>query len=152
MMSRTLQQVYEDLERREQECREEFLATYPTLSETQIAALNKSIGSPAEVRRWRREGRIFVVPHQGIDRYPAFQFMKGQPKRVIAQVLEHLSPSDPAARTNFELEPPFSDWAIAFWFVAANPWLDDGLPIDLIDVDPTAVVRAASHARDLTSD
>ena len=151
-MSRSLDQVYEDLHRRELEARDELVAAYSLLLEAEIAAMNPSTGSPAEVRRWRREGRIFGVPHQGVDRYPAFQFKDGQPKRVIAQVLEQLSPADPAERDDPALEPPYSDWAIAFWFCGANGWLEAGAPVDFLDINPTAVVVAASHARDLTSD
>jgi hypothetical protein len=102
--------------------------------------------------RWRQAGRIFSVPVGGVDHYPKYQFEGGEPKEAVAQVLEHLSPKDPAARTDPEREPPFSDWAIAFWFAAANAWLDDQRPLDLLDKNPEAVVLAASHARDRISD
>jgi len=122
------------------------------LTEAAVAEMNDSTASPAAVRRWRLEGRIFAVRHQGEDRFPAFQFENGMPKSVIAKILEHLSPTDPAARSNPAREPPYSEWATAFWFAAANSWLEDEVPVELIDLDPMAVVTAASHARDKISD
>jgi hypothetical protein len=42
--------------------------------------------------------------------------------------------------------------ATAFWFTAANGWLEGEVPVELIDLDLMAVVTAASHARDKISD
>jgi hypothetical protein len=151
-MPRTLEQAYEDLHRRELQARVELCATYPMLTEAAVAEMNESAGSSAAVRRWRLEGRIFAVRHQGEDRYPAYQFENGVPKKVIAEILEHLSPSDSAARSNPDREPPYSEWATAFWFAAANGWLEAKAPVELIDLDPMAVVTAASHACDKISD
>lgn len=152
-MSRSLQQVYEDLHRRELKARDEIMTMYPSLTEREVAALSPATVKPATIRDWRRDGKIFVVPYHGEDRYPAYQFKDGLPKRVIGQVLNLLAPSDSAERTSADREPPYSDWATAFWFASANAWLEEGqAPVDLIDIDPAAVVEAASHARDRISD
>jgi hypothetical protein len=147
-----LKAVYERIFARELLARDELCATYPMFTEAALVAMNKATGSSEAIRRWRREGRIFGVRYQGEDRYPAFQFENGMPKSVIANILEHLSPTDPAAQSNPDLEPPYSEWATAFWFAAANGWLEGEVPIELIDVEPFAVVTAASHAREKISD
>jgi hypothetical protein len=150
-MATTLEEAYEELRELERHAREKLLAMCPMLPEAAVAALNG--GSRGAVRRWRQEGRIFAVQHEGEDRYPAFQFENGEPKKIIAEVLEHLSPADPAARSDPNRETPFSDWAIAFWFASANAWLDEGAsPVERMDAEPEAVVEAASHARDKRSD
>jgi hypothetical protein len=44
-------------------------------------------------------------------------------------------------------------WVVMFWFAAANGWQDEGAqPMSVLDTDPEAVLVAASHANDLTSD
>lgn len=151
-MSRTLEQAYEDLHQLELQARVELCATYPMFTEAAVAAMNKSNGSPATVRRWLQEGRIFSVRHKGEDLFPAFQFENGVPKSVIAKIIERLSPTDPAARSNPAREPPYSEWTTAFWFAGANGWLEAKAPVELIDLDPMAVVTAASHACDKISD
>lgn len=147
-----LKAVYERIFAREQLARDELCATYPMFTEAAVAAINRATGSPNVVRRWRLEGRIFGVRYQDEDRYPAFQFENGRPKSIIAKILEYLSPTDPAARSNPDLEPPYSEWATVFWFVSANGWLEGKMPVGQIDLEPMAVVMAASHARDKISD
>lgn len=151
-MDDELKAVYERIFARELLARDELCAKYPMFTEAAVVATNKPTGSPDAIRQWRREGRIFGVRYKGEDRYPAFQFENGMPKSVIAKILEHLSPEDLVARSNSDLEPPYSEWATAFWFAGANGWLEGEIPVELIDLDPMAVVMAASHARDKTSD
>ena len=96
--------VYVRIFARELLARDELCAAYPMFTEAAVAAMSKPTGSSDAIRRWRREGRIFGVRYQGEDRYPAFQFENGKPKSIIAKILEHLSPTDPAARSNPDLE------------------------------------------------
>ena len=151
-MDDELKAAYERIHARELLARDELIATYPTLSETSIAAINTASGLSDVVRRWRHEKRIFGVRYQGEFLYPAFQFEDGVPKEVIADVLKHLSPMDQASQSNPDMEPAYSEWATAFWFASANCWLEGRAPAELIDIDPSAVVTAASHARDKISD
>jgi hypothetical protein len=151
-MNDELKAAYERIHARELLARDQLIATYPTLTEAAVAALNRANGSPDVVRGWRDERRIFGVGYHGEIRHPAFQFENGVPKSVIAVVLKHLDPLDPTAQCNPDMEPAYSSWAIAFWFASANGWLEGRAPAELIDIDPVAVVTAASHARDKISD
>lgn len=151
-MNDELKAAYEIIHARELLARDQLIATYPMLTEAAVAALTRASGSPDVVRRWRDKRRIFGVGYQGETRYPAFPFENGVPKSVIAVVLKHLDPLDPAAQCNPDMEPAYSAWAKAFWFASANGWLEGSAPAELIDIDPAAVVTAASHARDKISD
>lgn len=96
--------------------------------------LNELAGSKARNRsqtasRWKAEGKMFGVPFQGVDRYPAFQFKDGRPLSVIGQILMLL----PA-----EMSP----WETAFWFVSTNGWLNGSSPIERLG-DGDSVVDAA---------
>jgi hypothetical protein len=42
-----------------------------------------------------------------------------------------------------ELRPAFDDWELATWFVTPNTWLDEALPVRLIDTDARRVFEAA---------
>lgn len=147
-----LKAVYERIFAREHLARNELCAKYPMLTEAAVVAISGATGSPNVVQRWRLEGRIFGVRYQDEDRYLAFQFENGMPKGIIAKILEYLSPTNPVARSNPDLEPPYSEWATAFWFAGANAWLEGKAPVELIDSDPSAILTAASHARDKISD
>ena len=42
-----------------------------------------------------------------------------------------------------ELRDAYDDWELALWFAGSNEWLDHALPIEVIQRDAAAVVRAA---------
>lgn len=85
--------------------------------------------------RWRKEGRIFGVPHHGRTVFPAFQFdpTSGELRPAIRRVLTAL----PTER--------LSDWEVALWWAAANGWLGGRRPVDLIDDEPEAITIAAAR-------
>lgn len=90
------------------------------------------------VRRWLRERQIFAFIHRRHFWFPAFEFAVGEPKPVLQEILN--------------LIRPLHGWEAMFWFVGANGWLEGDAPVDVLDVDPVAVVLAASHANDMISD
>jgi len=150
-----LDEAYLRIHERELQARQALIKDTPMLDAKGVHKLagHKTTNASQTAGRWKQAGRIFSVPVGGVDHYPAYQFDGSEPKKVIAEILELLSPQDPAARSNPDREPPFSEWAITFWFAAANSWLEDeARPIDLLDSDPESVVEAASHARDRISD
>ncbi|MGI8728789.1 MAG: toll/interleukin-1 receptor domain-containing protein [Solirubrobacteraceae bacterium] len=84
--------------------------------------------------RWRKEGRVFGVTYHGRTVYPAFQFepVSGELRQVVRAVLTAL----PVGR--------MSEWEVALWWTAANGWLGDRRPVDLLDDDPDGIVAAAA--------
>lgn len=91
----------------------------------------KNRSEPAS--RWTREGKIFAIKHQNINRYPAFQFKDARPRPVIAEILKSL-PQD------------YSSWERAFWFASSNGWLDNRAPQDCIN-DEKALLMAAEKTQ-----
>jgi len=102
--------------------RSELLRDFEPLTSAQVAELRGSTaGNRAAIAsRWKSERRIFPVRYQKSELYPAFQFDEdGEPRPVIRRVLEAVGGRD--------------GWALALWFTAANGWLDDKRPVDLLD-------------------
>jgi len=82
--------------------------------------------------RWRRQGRILGVHHEGALRFLGFQFdARGAPLPVVAEVIRALG--------------DWTDWEKAMWFVLPNARLDLRRPVDMLGDDPTAVVAAAEQ-------
>ena len=86
--------------------------------------------------RWTREGKIFALKHQNINRYPAFQFKDARPRPVIAAILQSL-PHD------------YSSWERAFWFASSNGWLDNRVPQDCLDDEKALLMAAAKTQKEV---
>lgn len=127
-----LAQVDIDLERDNAALRAEYLRTVPTCTALDIRALQtgslpRNPSDPAA--RWKREKRIFSIPHGGSDRFPAFQFVDGAPHPVLRQVLK-------------ALPEQLSTWQKALWFASANSWLDGRAPQEALNDAPELVAAA----------
>jgi hypothetical protein len=123
--------------RRNAVARTELMNEFGVLTSAQVAELagSEAKNTSALAGRWRREGRLIAVDHQGTTYYPGFQLdPEGRPRPVVADVLSHLSQLDT------------TPWQQALWFMAANGWLDGRRPVDLLDDQPGAVVSAAEAA------
>jgi hypothetical protein len=118
--------------------RQQFLDAEPCLTSRDIheraGARGKNVSQTANA--WKRQGRIFAVPHRGRDLYPAFQFREGAPHPAIPKVLAAL-PADMTA------------WQTAFWFVTGNGWLNGAPPKDALDRVDDVVAAAEREARDV---
>jgi len=110
-----------------------FVVQHPCFSAADLSdfaghgAKNRSVTAS----RWKAQGRIFSVPFQGAELYPAFQIADGEPKPAMARVLAAL----PAA---------MSAWQRAFWFVTPNGWLGGAVPAEALH-DADAAVSAAKR-------
>ena len=88
--------------------------------------------NPSEpASRWKRQGKIFGVPVDRADLYPAFQFLEGRPQPEVRRVLAALPVS-------------MSPRQIALWFASGNGWVeDDAAPQDALH-DMDGVLAAAA--------
>lgn len=123
---------------RNADLRTAFLAEVGALRSGEVAQLagSRARNSSALAGRWRSERRIFAVPWGGEFLYPAFQFADGEPRPVIARVLQ-----------SFDGRP--SDWEVALWFATPSPYLPRNTrPLEQLG-DPDALVAAAHAERTL---
>jgi hypothetical protein len=119
--------------RRNAAAREELIAEFGLLSSAEVAARagSRAKNKAALANRWKQEGRVFSVPHQGTLHYPAFQFDdEGQPCEAVAGVLKALGTR-------------LSDWGLALWFTGRYGSLGDRRPVDLLMAEPGRVIAAA---------
>ena len=113
--------------------RAEFVVRHPCFTAADLSdfaghgAKNRSVTAS----RWKAQGRIFSVPFQGAELYPAFQFADGEPKIALARALKAL----PGTMTA---------WQRAFWFTTPNGWLGGTAPADVLN-NTAAVVAAAEQ-------
>jgi hypothetical protein len=122
--------------RRYAQARMRYMKEVPLLRSSDIAEFSGSTARNGSARasRWKKERRIFSVPWNGIDYYPAFQFSStdGEPLPTIQKVLEIFGDK-------------LSEWQTAFWFWGGNGWLHDASPMEVIESNPDLVVEAARH-------
>lgn len=83
--------------------------------------------------KWKREGRIVAIDQHGVDLFPAFALDPNKNNRPYSQLRDVIS----------ALRPALTDWEIALWLTAANSYLDDKRPADMIAKQPSAVLHAA---------
>jgi len=114
--------------------RVDFLEQHEAWTAAQVASFAGSTAknTSATAARWRGDGLVFAVEHQGDLLYPAFQFDVGtrRPKETIARLL--------ALFRDHEA----SEWEVALWFVQPHPRLGEP-PLALLDDEPDRVVAAA---------
>lgn len=117
--------------------RARLLAELPMLTAAEVRARSGARSrNPSEpASRWKREGRALAVPHNGADRYPAFQFdAAGEPLPALRPVLAALPPA-------------LAPWPRLAWFASGNGWLGGRAPMEALD-DPAAVLAAARRLAD----
>lgn len=119
--------------RRNAAARDALLREFGAMTSADIGELagSKSPNRAALAHRWKSDGRIFAVPHQGANYFPGFQFTEeGQPIDAIEEVL-HL------------LGGRLAPWELALWFTRNNGWLAGRRPVDLLRGEPDLVIAAA---------
>ena len=111
--------------------RRKYLADTPTLTSKQIHRASglgsRNTSEPAS--RWKKEGKTFAVRLGKRDLYPAFQFLDGQPRTGLRDVLA-------------ALPTKMTAWQKALWFASGNGWLDGDPPQRRLN-DAEQVVEAA---------
>lgn len=86
--------------------------------------------------RWIVDRRAVSFPWRSQTLLPLFQFD-----------LATMSLRPAVIETVCELRGVFDDWDLAMWFARPNAWLSDFAPVNLVDVDTSAVLDAARADR-----
>lgn len=119
---------------RDAELRAALVEEFGLLSGSEVAerAGSRATNARALASSWRTAGRILAVPADQTQRFPGFQFdQDGQPRPVVADVIEHLASH-------------LTAWELALWFIGSNSWLGGERPVDVLD-EPAEVVNAAQQ-------
>jgi hypothetical protein len=89
--------------------------------------------------RWKAEGRLFSVEHEGAEYFPVYALDPGsgyRPYPVVGDVVCILSKTVGWG----------NEWGVAYWFMGLNSFLDDQRPQDLLSSDLDWVIDAARDA------
>jgi hypothetical protein len=115
--------------------REAMLREFGGLTSAQVGerAGSKSPNRAALAHKWKSDGRIFSVRHQGANYFPGYLFDgAGQPIPVIADVIRILGTR-------------LSPWQLALWLTSHHGWIGDRRPVDLLTAEPASVIFAAER-------
>ena len=123
-------EIDREIERENDEMRATYLKTTKLYTAEDIRALNPSAPSA----KWKREGRVFAIEHDGKDLFPAFQFADGEPLPIIQKILEAL--------------PDYmSPWQTAFWFESSDGWLGGKTPQECLKNESKVIDAAEQLAK-----
>ena len=84
------------------------------------------------VARWIASRGAVHFTWQSRIWFPCFQFARN-PMSILPAVSVIL----------LELRDAYDDWELALWFVRRNEWVDHASPVEAIQCDAAAAVRAA---------
>jgi hypothetical protein len=104
------------------------------LQVAQLAGLRTQNPS-AQPDKWNRQGRIFVINHEGVDYFPGYGLDRDagfRPLKYLADVLEVFDGNR-------------NGWGLACWFCSDNSYLCGKRPQDLLTTDPKRVIAAAEN-------
>lgn len=123
--------------RRYAQARARYIKEVPLLRSSEVAELSGSTARNGSARasRWKKERRVFAVPWNGVDYYPAFQFSPtdGEPLPAIQTIIEIFGDG-------------MTPWQTALWFWGGNAWTPgERPPMDVIATDPEIVIEAAKR-------
>ena len=98
----------------------------------QLAGLSPRNPS-AQPNKWKKQGQIFAIHHNGVDYFPGYGLDPDnafRPLKALAGILLVLAPHK-------------DGWGMAYWFMSANGFLGGQRPQDLLRTDPDRVLAAA---------
>jgi hypothetical protein len=98
----------------------------------QLAGLSTRNPS-AQPNKWKKQGLIFAIHHNGVDYYPGYGLDRDagfRPLKALAQVLEVFAGHK-------------DGWGMAYWFRSHNSFLGGKRPQDLLGTQPQKVIEAA---------
>lgn len=121
--------------------RRDALAEFGAFTAAQLAQQRgaRTANPHTTVSRWVKDGRVFAVDSTDGRLFPAFQFVDGEPRQVIALVLA-------------EMAGALRGWELLLWFTGSSGWLDGARPVDQLSDDPDAVAAAAAYQAAVSED
>jgi hypothetical protein len=87
----------------------------------------------AQPNKWKRDGAIFAIRHNGIDYFPSYGL---DPKSGYR-------PLKPMAKVIEILHEAKDGWGLSYWFGSLNSFLGGKRPQDLLAAEPDRVIAAA---------
>jgi len=117
------------------QARKAVLESGDWLTAAQVANLaGLSTRNPsAQPNKWKKQGMIFAIHHNGVDYFPGYGLdpeANFRPLKALARVI--------AAFAGHK-----DGWGMAYWFRADNSFLGGQRPQDLLATDPERVIAAA---------
>ncbi|MET0980513.1 MAG: hypothetical protein ABWY02_00285 [Telluria sp.] len=109
-----------------------------TAAEIASAANFSATNPSAQPNKWKRDGAIFAIRHNGIDYFPSYGLdpQAGyRPRKALAQVLKTFGDAK-------------DSWGLSYWFMSANSFLGGKTPRELLALDPERVIAAAADELD----
>lgn len=105
------------------------------LTAAQVAELaGFSASNPsAQPSKWKRDGAVFAIRHQGTDYYPGYALDPDhgyRPFKCLSRILSVFGDRKDA-------------WRLAYWFGSVNSALGGARPCDVLAREPNRVVAAA---------
>ncbi|HNO42778.1 MAG TPA: hypothetical protein PKJ12_09295 [Ottowia sp.] len=98
----------------------------------QLAGLSTRNPS-AQPNKWKKQGLIFAISHNGVDYFPGYGLDREagfRPLKAMAKVIEAFSGHK-------------DGWGMAYWFRSDNSFLGGKRPQDLLATAPDRVIEAA---------
>lgn len=105
------------------------------LTAAQIAELTglTSRNPSAQPNKWKKQGQIFAISHNGSDYFPGYGLDADagfRPLKSLAKVIEAFGDHK-------------DGWGLAYWFRAENSFLGGQRPQDVLATSPARVIAAA---------
>jgi len=127
--------------RRNAAAREAGLTEFGAFTSAELASArgSRARNPHTTTSRWLGDGLVFAVDTPAGRLFPAFQFVQGAPRPVIAEVLAALAGQ-------------LRGWEILLWFTGSSGYLDGARPIDRLASAPDDVVAAAAYQASLSED
>ncbi|OGA58570.1 MAG: hypothetical protein A2710_24010 [Burkholderiales bacterium RIFCSPHIGHO2_01_FULL_64_960] len=98
----------------------------------QLAGLSPRNPS-AQPNKWKKQGLIFAIPHNGVDYFPGYGLDREagfRPLKALSKVIEAFAGHK-------------DGWGMAYWFRSDNSFLGGKRPQDLLAIAPERVIEAA---------
>lgn len=110
-------------------------ATWLTASEIAAMAGFSASNPSAQPSKWKRDGAIFAIRHNGTEYYPSYALDKNRGYRPFKEL----------ARVLAVFKDRKDTWKIAYWFGSVNSALGGKRPCDVFTSEPDRVVAAAER-------